>query len=90
MKITKELRRYTTPARSFVAWKKLFKKRTAVERVSAYLKEFFQLNNVRYRSGERAKAHGDMVTLIYNASKLVADRIGDLLNDQQAAWFLFF
>jgi len=31
-----------------------------------------------------------MVTLIYNASKLAADRIGALLSDQQAAWFLFF
>lgn len=85
MKITKDLRRYTAPARGSVAWKKRFKKRTAVERVNAYLKEFFQLDNVRYRSGERAKVHGDMVTLIYNASKLAADRIGALWSDQQAA-----
>ena len=85
MKITKDLRRYTAPARGSVAWKKLFKKRTAVERVNAYLKEFFQLDNVRYRSGERAKVHCDVTTLIYNASKLAADRIGALLNDQQAA-----
>jgi len=85
MKITKNLRRYSGPARGSVAWKKLFKKRTAVERVNAYLKEFFQLDNVRYRSGERAKVHGDIVTLIYNASKLAADRIGALWNVQQAA-----
>src|SRR5699024_3642583 len=85
MKITKDIRRYTAPARGSVAWKKRFKKRTAVERVNAYLKEFFQLDNVRYHSGERAKVHGDMVTLIYNASKLAADRIGALWNDQQAA-----
>ena len=85
MKITKDLRRYTAPARGSVAWKKLFKKRTAVERVNAYLKEFFQLDNVRYRSGKQAKVHCDMVTLIYNASKLAADRIGAILNNQQAA-----
>ena len=75
MKITKNLRRYTAPARGSIAWKKLFKKRTAVERVNGYLKEFFQLNNVRYRTGKRAKVHFDIVTLIYNASKLAVDRI---------------
>src|SRR5699024_6387295 len=52
MKITKELRRYTAPARGSVAWKNIFKRRTAVERVNAYLKEFFPLNNVRYRTGK--------------------------------------
>lgn len=56
-----------------------------MERVNAYLKEFFQLNNVRYRTGERAKVHFDIVTLIYNASKLAADRINALLNQKQAA-----
>ncbi|MBU5266521.1 IS5/IS1182 family transposase, partial [Virgibacillus proomii] len=46
---------------------------------------FFQLNNVRYRTGERAKVHFDMVTLVYNASKLAADRINAQLNQQQVA-----
>src|SRR5699024_724242 len=69
MKITKDLRKYTAPARDSKAWKHLYKKRTAVDRVNGYLKEFFQLNNVRYHSGERAKIHFDMVKFIYNASK---------------------
>src|SRR5699024_2879275 len=86
MKITKDLRKYTAPARGSNAWKHLYKKRTAVERVNGYLKEFFQLNNVRYRSGERANIHFDMVTLIYNASKLAADRINkQLKNETQVA-----
>src|SRR5690625_3083079 len=85
VKITQDLRKYTAPARGSKAWKKVFKRRTAVERVNAYLKEFFQLNNVRYRTGRRAKIHFDMVTLIYNASKLAADRINAHLNQQQAA-----
>lgn len=85
VKITTDLRRYTAPARGSEAWKKLFKRRSAVERVNAYLKEFFQLNNVRYRTGKRAKVHFDIVTLIYNASKLAVDRINVLLNQQQAA-----
>lgn len=85
MKITTDLRKYSAPARGSLAWKNIFKRRTAVERVNAYLKEFFQLNNVRYRTGKRAKIHFYMVTLVYNASKLAADRINVQLNQQQAA-----
>lgn len=85
VKITTDLRRYAAPARGSQAWKTIFKRRTAVERVNAYLKEFFQLNNVRYRTGKRAKIHFDIVTLVYNASKLAADRINAQLNQQQTA-----
>jgi hypothetical protein len=85
VKITQDLRKYTAPARGSKAWNKIFKRRSAVERVNAYLKEFFQLNNVRYRTGERAKVHFDMVTLVYNASKLAADRINAQLHQQQTA-----
>ena len=85
MKVTKDLRRYTAPARGTQAWQKIYNRRTAVERVNAYLKEFFQLNNVRYRTGKRAKVHFDIVTLIYNASKLAADRISALINQKQVA-----
>lgn len=56
-----------------------------MERVNAYLKQFFQLNNVRYRTGKRAKVHFDLVTLVYNASKLAADRLNALLKQHQAA-----
>lgn len=85
VRITTDLRKYTVPARGSKAWKKVFKRRTAVERVNAYLKEFYQLNNVRYRSGKRAKVHFDMIVLIYNASKLAADRINLSLQDQKTA-----
>lgn len=84
VKITTDLRKYTAPARGSKTWKNIFKRRTAVERVNAYLKEFYQLNNVRYRTGKRAKVHFDLVTLVYNAAKLAADRINALLNSQQA------
>lgn len=59
------------------------RKYTAPERVNAYLKEFFQLENVRYRTGKRAKVHFDIVSLSYNASKLASDCINTLLNQQQ-------
>lgn len=68
VKITQDLRRYTAPARGSKAWKELYKRRTAVERVNAYLKEYFQLDNVRYRSGKRAKVHFYLVVLVYSAS----------------------
>jgi transposase len=83
VKITTDLRKYTAPARGSKAWKTMFKRRTAVERVNAYLKQFFQLNNVRYRTGKRAKVHFDLVTLVYNASKLAVDRIRKVLESQQ-------
>ncbi|MCM3763298.1 IS1182 family transposase, partial [Alkalihalobacillus oceani] len=60
VKITTDLRRYTSPARGSKAWKTLYKQRSSVERVIAYLKEFFQLNNIRYRTGKRAKVQFDL------------------------------
>ncbi|MFI2859286.1 transposase [Paenibacillus sp. JSM ZJ436] len=81
MKITIDLRKYSAPARGSKSWKEVAKKRSAVERVNAYLKEYFQLNNVRHRTGQKAKAHFNLVTLTYNAMKLANDR----LNQQHQA-----
>jgi len=50
-----DIRKYTYPARGSELWKKIHKERTAVELVNAYLKQYFQLNNVRHRTGEKAK-----------------------------------
>lgn len=70
-----DIRKYTEPARGSDKWNELYKERTAVERVNAYLKEFFGLNNVRHRTGKKAKLHFQLVTLVYNASNLATDRI---------------
>jgi transposase len=83
--ITNDLRRYSAPARGSKSWKVLYKERTAVERVNAYLKEFFQLNHIRYRTGKRAKVHFDLVHLVYNATRLAIDRLNDRKNAEQAA-----
>lgn len=85
VKITTDIRKYTSPARGSKVLNTIYNRRTAVERVNAYLKEWFQLNNVRYRRGERAKVHFDLVILVYNASKLAADHINAQLNQQQTA-----
>lgn len=75
IKVKNDLRRYSAPARGSEAWKERFKERSSVERVIGYLKEFFQLNNIRYRTGERAKVHFDLVTLVYNGMKLASMRL---------------
>ncbi|WP_318618369.1 transposase [Sporosarcina sp. YIM B06819] len=85
IKCETDIRKYTYPARGSELWKKLYKERTAVERVNAYLKEYFQLNNVRHRTGEKAKLHFNLVTFIYNACKLAVDRMNVLLQTQNKA-----
>src|SRR5699024_9165442 len=82
MKITKDLRKYTAPARGSKAWKSIYNHRTAVERVNAYLKEFFQLNNVRYILAKRTKVHFHIIMLIYNSVILDVERKNTVLNKQ--------
>ncbi|GAA0370624.1 IS1182 family transposase [Bacillus horti] len=84
IRIKTDLRRYTAPARGSQKWKDVYKERSAVERVIAYLKSYFQLNNIRHRTGKKAKFHVDLVTLVYNASKLASDRINLRLQEVQA------
>ena len=83
IKCDTDIRKYTYPARGSELWKNLYKERTAVERVNAYLKQYFQLKNVRHRTGRKAKLHFDLVTFIYNACKLAADRINLVLQNQK-------
>lgn len=84
VKITTDIRKYTAPARGSQSWKDIAKKRSAVERVNAYLKEYFQLNNVRHRTGKKAKFHFNLITLVYNGAKLAVDRLNQQLQQQAA------
>lgn len=83
IKITKDLRKFTVPARGTESWKAIYSQRTAVERVIGYLKEFFQLNIVRYRLGKRAIVHFQMAVLVYNGAELACDRLNLQLQDAQ-------
>lgn len=85
IKCETDIRKYTYPTRYTELWKKLYKERTAVDRVNAYLKQFFQRNNVRHRTGRKAKLHFYLVTFIYNAFKLAVDRLNVLLQEQLQA-----
>jgi transposase len=60
VKISTDLRKYTSPVQGSKAWKTIFKHRTAVERVNSYLKLYFQLDNLRYRTEKRAEVHFDL------------------------------
>ena len=64
IKCETDIRKYTYPARGSELWKKVYKERAAVEPVNAYLKQFFQLNNVRQRTGRKAKLYFNFVTFI--------------------------
>ncbi len=85
IKMESDIRKYSALGRGSEAWKQRYNQRTAVERVNAYLKEFFQLKNVRYRSGKRAKVHFDLGTLVYNASKLATDRMNQQMKKMNIA-----
>lgn len=85
IKVETDIRKYTVPARGSQSYKELYKKRTAVERVNAYTKEFFQLNNIRHRGGAVAKVDFDIACLVYTLSKLAVDRINQQVNETRQA-----
>jgi transposase len=83
-KVDDNPRRYTVPARGSDSFKEQYKKRTAVERVNAYLKEYFQLNNIRHR-GALAKVDFEFTCLTYTACKLTADRLNQSIKMNKLA-----
>jgi len=83
-KIDDNPRRYTVPARGSDSYYELYKKRTAVERVNAYLKEYFQLNNIRHR-GAIAKVDFELACLTYTACKLTVDRLNQSIKKNHVA-----
>lgn len=85
IKCETDIRKYTYPARGSELWKILYKERTAVERVNAYLKQYFQLKNIRHRTGRKAQLHFNLVTFVYNACKVAVDRINVILQEQKQA-----
>lgn len=85
IKVESDIRKYTVPARGSKSYKELYKKRTAVERVNAYTKEFFQLNNIRHRGGALAKVDFDISCLVYTLSKRAVDRMNKQMNEMKVA-----
>ena len=61
-----DVRKYAHPGRGSLAWKKLYKKRSSVERVNAYLKENYQLNDTNYYKASRVVMEHQLIQLAYN------------------------
>jgi transposase len=70
VKRSDDYRKYANPARGSIAWNNLYNKRSSVERVNAYLKQFFQLNQTRFVEGEKVRIQHLLIQLAYNAKKL--------------------
>ncbi|MCA1296696.1 transposase [Paenibacillus sp. alder61] len=73
-RVEENIRAYTAPGRGSKAFKQLFKLRTAVERVFAYLKLYLGLVSSR-KLKKRAFVDMDLSCLTYNLCKLAIDRL---------------
>lgn len=82
IRIQTDLRLHTYPARGSKSFTTLYNKRTAVERVFAYLKEYFGMKRTRHR-GVRASVDFQLSTLAYNLSKFALDKLNQQLRDSQ-------
>lgn len=78
IQLEQNIRQYTYPARGSISYKKLYNKRTAVERVFAYLKEYFGMHRTRHR-GTRAFVDFQLSTLAYTLSKFALDKLNKTL-----------
>ncbi|MBC2254847.1 transposase [Listeria ivanovii] len=75
IKQSTNLRKYAVPARGTHAWKNLYNLRSAVERVNGYLKNRYQLSNVRFNGGKATATHINLIQLTYNAIKFAVERL---------------
>lgn len=80
----KDISVYTAPGRGSKAFKELFKRRTSVERVFAYLKLYLGLVPNR-KLKKRALVDIDLSCLTYNLYKLVIDRFNRSLQTTKQA-----
>jgi len=78
IRVETDVRKHTYPARGSEHFKNLYKKRTAVERVFAYLKEYFGMKRTRHR-GLRASVDFQLSLLAYNLSKFALDKLNKQL-----------
>lgn len=78
IRLETDVRKHTYPARGSERFAELYKKRTAVERVFAYLKGYFGLGRTRHR-GVRATVDFQLSMLAYNLSKFALDKLNKQL-----------
>ena len=67
-------RKYNHPARGTKTWETKYKERSSVERVNAYLKENYQLNDTRFYKSAHAIVFYHLIQLTYNVKTFVNQR----------------
>lgn len=70
-----DFRQYNKPARGTLAWKKIYAKRSSVERVNAYLKGHYQLSQTNFYKYEHVVIEHLVIQLAYNAKKFANQRL---------------
>lgn len=73
-RVEEDVRKYTAPGRGSKKFAELFKQRTAIERVFAYLKLYLELGSSR-KLKKRAFIDLDLSCLTYNLCKFTLDRL---------------
>src|SRR5699024_5809237 len=76
-------RKYNHPARGTQAWKLKYNERSSVERVNAYLKGSYQLNDTRFYRSSHAIAFYHLIQLTYNARTFANQRIAKERNEKK-------
>ena len=84
IRLETDVRKYTYPARGSESFTELYKKRSAVERVFAYLKDYFGLRRVRHR-GTKATVDFQLSTLAYNLCKFALSKMNKKLTSINVA-----
>ncbi|REE57556.1 DDE family transposase, partial [Paenibacillus taihuensis] len=84
IKREKDIRKYTVPARGSSKFATLYSRRTAVERVFAYLKSYFGLTGTRKRK-KRAFVEMDLTCLTYTLCKFALDKLNQELRRTRCA-----
>ncbi|WP_286891769.1 transposase [Thermobacillus sp.] len=83
-RVEEDVRRFTAPGRGSEKWAQLFKQRTAIERVFAYLKLYLELGSTR-KLKKRALMDVQLSCLTYNLCKLALDRWNKTMLQSQVA-----
>ncbi|MNW52221.1 Transposase DDE domain protein [compost metagenome] len=83
-RVGEDVRRHTAPGRGSKKFTQLFKQRTAVERVFAYLKLYLGLSSSR-KLKKRTFVDLDLSCLTYNLCKLAIDRLNKSIREASHA-----
>ncbi|GCF95891.1 transposase [Enterococcus florum] len=78
-------RKFNHPARGTNGWKKLYAKRSAVERVNGDLKENMKLNRTTHYKAELVEVEVLLIQLAYNAKRYAAQRLNHSKTGKETA-----